>query len=72
MAHGSPAILERMKIPVETWQGMSQTSKEMTLSAFTMFALRQNPDREAIVTQVEMIDLQIETGLWWMPVEHDA
>ncbi len=72
MAHGNPAILERMKIPVESWQGMSQMSKEMTLAAFCMLALGKHVSRENIIQQVEMIDLQIETGMWWMPVEHGA
>ena len=72
MSRGNPELLKRMGLPIETWSGMSPLSKQMTVASFFMLALRQQVSQQQVKDSVDLIDMQIQTGLWWYPPEMNA
>lgn len=72
MSRGNPELLKRMNLTLEAWSGMSPLSKQMTVASFFMLAMKQTVTRQQVKDSVDLIDMQIQTGLWWYPPEMNA
>lgn len=72
MSRGNPELLKRMNLSIETWVAMSPLSKKMTVASFMMLAMKQQVTQQQVQDSVDLIDMQISTGLWWYPPEMNA